>query len=43
WSSDFIKNLPGCVKHTIAWHAAPLLNVRFSDYDLVVCNFPSVR
>lgn len=42
WPSDFIKNLPGCVKHVIAWHAAPLLNVGFSDYDLVVCNFPSI-
>ncbi len=42
WPSDFIKSLPGCVKHVIAWHAAPLLNVAFSDYDLVVCNFPSI-
>ncbi|OAF01220.1 hypothetical protein AYJ54_29525 [Bradyrhizobium centrolobii] len=42
WPSDFIKGLPGCVKHVIAWHAAPLLNVVFSDYDLVVCNFPSI-
>ena len=42
WPSDFIRSLPGCVKHVIAWHAAPLLNVAFSDYDLVVCNMPSV-
>jgi glycosyltransferase involved in cell wall biosynthesis len=42
WGSDFIRNLPGCVKHVVAWHAAPLLNVAFSDYDLVVCNFPSI-
>ena len=42
WGSDFIKNLPGCVKYTVAWHAAPLRNVSFSDYDLVVCNFPSI-
>jgi hypothetical protein len=42
WSSDFIRSLPGCVKHVIAWHAAPLRNVAFSDYDLVVCNFPSI-
>ncbi|MDE2376704.1 glycosyltransferase [Bradyrhizobium sp.] len=42
WPSDFIRSLPGCVKHVIAWHAAPLLNVAFSDYDLVVCNFPSI-
>jgi Glycosyl transferases group 1 len=42
WDADFIKNLPGCVKHTIAWHAAPLRDVAFSIYDLVVCNFPSI-
>jgi len=41
-SSNFIRTLPGCVKHVIAWHAAPLLNVVFSDYHLVVCNFPSI-
>jgi hypothetical protein len=38
----FAKSLPGCVKKTIAWHAAPLLNAPFTDYDLVICNFPSI-
>ena len=38
----FIRTLPGCVKKTIAWHAAPFRSVKFSDYDLVVCNFPSI-
>lgn len=42
WSANFIKSLPGCVKKVIAWHAAPLRNVEFSNYDLVVCNFPSI-
>jgi glycosyltransferase involved in cell wall biosynthesis len=42
WKSDFIKSLPGCVKKVIAWHAAPFRNASFSDYDLVVCNFPSI-
>ena len=42
WGTDFIRNLPGCVKAVIAWHAAPLRNVSFSAYDLVVCNFPSI-
>jgi glycosyltransferase involved in cell wall biosynthesis len=42
WGSDFIKSLPGCVKAVIAWHAAPFRNVSFSDYDLAVCNFPSI-
>jgi glycosyltransferase involved in cell wall biosynthesis len=42
WGGDFIKSLPGCVKKVIAWHAAPFRSVSFSDYDLVVCNFPSI-
>jgi hypothetical protein len=43
WDEDFTSRLPGCVKKTIAWHAAPLQSVSFSGYDLVVCNFPSIR
>jgi Glycosyl transferases group 1 len=43
WDGDFTRGLPGCVKKTIAWHAAPLQNASFSGYDLVVCNFPSIR
>jgi hypothetical protein len=42
WDSSLIRKLPGCVKQVIAWHASPLRNVVFSDYDLVVCNFPSI-
>jgi len=42
WNSEFIGSLPGCVKKVIAWHAAPFRDVSFSDYDLVVCNFPSI-
>jgi hypothetical protein len=42
WDSDFIGNLPGCVKHVIAWHASSVRNLAFSDYDLVVCNFPTI-
>jgi hypothetical protein len=38
----FIQRLPGCVKRTIAWRAAPSRNVDFSMYDLVVCNFPAI-
>ncbi len=41
WASDFVKNLPGCVKRVIGWHALPFQNVSFSGYDLIVCNFPS--
>jgi glycosyltransferase involved in cell wall biosynthesis len=42
WGGDFIKSLPGCVKQTIAWHAAPFRNAPLAEYDLVVCNFPSI-
>jgi len=42
WGREFINTLPGCVKAVIAWHAAPLRDVSFADYDLVVCNFPSI-
>jgi glycosyltransferase involved in cell wall biosynthesis len=42
WGGDFIKGLPGCVKKVIAWHAAPFQNAPLAEYDLVVCNFPSI-
>src|ERR1700761_5301710 len=42
WDEDFVNSLPGCVKVSICWHAAPFRNVPFSSYDLVVCNFPSI-
>jgi hypothetical protein len=42
WRSGFIRNLPGCVKHAIAWHASPFRDVSFSDYDPVIGNFPSI-
>jgi len=42
WAGDFIKSLPGCVKKVIAWHAAPFRNAPLAEYDLVVCNFPSI-
>ena len=42
WGGDFIKSLPGCVKKVIAWHAAPFRNAPLAEYDLVVCNFPSI-
>ncbi len=38
----FIRQLPGCVKHTVAWRAAPSGNANFSDYQLMVCNFPGI-
>jgi hypothetical protein len=42
WDPGFIKTLPGCVRHVIAWHAAPFRNVSFTAYDLVVNNMPSI-
>lgn len=42
YGSDFIRRLPGCVKCSIAWRAAPSPGADFSAYSLVVCNFPSI-
>lgn len=42
YGSDFLGRLPGCVKKSIAWRAAPSPGADFSAYDLVVCNFPSI-
>jgi glycosyltransferase involved in cell wall biosynthesis len=42
WDDAFVRNLPGCVKASICWHATPFLGVPFASYDMVVCNFPSV-
>lgn len=38
----FVRRLPGCVKRTIAWRAAPSPHHDFFSYDLVVSNFPSI-
>jgi Glycosyl transferases group 1 len=42
YGSAFVRKLPGCVKRTVAWRAAPSPGADFSAYDLVVCNFPSI-
>jgi len=42
YQSDFVRKLPGCVKKTIAWRAAPSPGADFSAYNLVVCNFPNI-
>ena len=42
YGNDFIKKLPGSVRSTIAWRAAPSAGADFSAYDAVVCNFPSI-
>jgi len=42
YQSNFIRKLPGCVKKSIAWRAAPSPNADFGAYHAVVCNFPSI-
>jgi len=42
YGSDFVRKLPGCVKKSIAWRAAPSPGADFGSYDAVVCNFPSI-
>ena len=42
YGNAFLKRLPGCVKRTIAWRAAPSGNAQFLDHDLVVNNYPSL-
>lgn len=42
YGSAFLQRLPGSVKRTIAWRAAPSGRADFGAYDLLVCNFPSL-
>ncbi len=42
YGSEFVRKLPGCVRKSIAWRAAPSPGADFGAYDLVVCNFPSM-
>ncbi|OCK58349.1 glycosyltransferase [Bradyrhizobium sp. LMTR 3] len=42
YDSTFLRKLPGCVKSTVCWRAAPSGSVDLTAYNLVVCNFPSI-
>lgn len=42
YGANFIRRLPGSVKKTIAWRAAPSGKADFSGYDLIVSNFPEM-
>jgi hypothetical protein len=42
YGSEFVRRLPGCVRKTVCWRAAPSPGADFSAYDRVVCNFPSI-
>lgn len=41
FAGAFLKRLPGCVKHSVCWHASPTRGVDLSGYSLRVCNFPN--
>lgn len=42
YGSDFLRKLPGCVRKSIAWRAAPSPGANFAAYDLIVCNFSKI-
>jgi glycosyltransferase involved in cell wall biosynthesis len=42
YGDDFLSRLPGCVRRTIAWRAAPSGSARFLRHDIIVNNFPSL-
>jgi hypothetical protein len=42
YDSSFVRKLPGCVKSSVCWRAAPSGNVDLVEYDRVICNFPSI-
>ncbi len=42
YGSGFIRKLPGCVKKSYAWRAAPSPGADFGAYDAMLCNFPSI-
>lgn len=42
FGSDFAASLPGCVRLSLAWRAAPSPGANFAAYDRVLCNFPSI-
>ncbi|MBY5410126.1 glycosyltransferase [Rhizobium leguminosarum] len=42
YGNDFVRKLPGSVRKSIMWRAAPSGNADFGAYDLIVCNFPLI-
>ena len=42
YGSSFVTKLPGCVKKSVCWRAAPSGGADLTKYDLVVCNFHSI-
>ncbi|VVS98437.1 conserved hypothetical protein [Sphingomonas sp. EC-HK361] len=42
YGDDFLATLPGSVKRTVAWRAAPSAGGRFLKHDVIVNNFPGL-
>lgn len=42
YGNEFLARLPGCVRRTIAWRAAPSGKAAFLKHDLIVNNYPSL-
>ncbi len=42
YPSAFVRRLPGCVRKTLCWRAAPSGNVDLTAYGAVLGNFPSI-
>ncbi len=42
FGSSFLLRLPGCVRRTACWRAAPSPGADFSGYNVIFCNFPSI-
>lgn len=42
YGSEFVKRLPGSVRYSLAWRAAPSPGADFSAYSRVMNNFPSI-
>lgn len=42
YGDDFLARLPGSVRRTVAWRAAPSTGGQFLKHDVIVNNFPSL-
>jgi Glycosyl transferases group 1 len=42
YPSTFVRKLPGCVRKTLCWRAAPSGNADLTAYGAVLGNFPSI-
>jgi hypothetical protein len=42
YPSSFVQKLPGCVRQTLCWRAAPSGNADLTAYGAVLGNFPSI-